>query len=193
MTGSGLISALGAQRQWWLINFAWGDWRKSHQGADILSWVMRERRGERERKKLCFLSMVLIRVMLGAVTSKLWNGQWVRCDRNLLSIHVKSNTVFVTSRWLSSMWWFRGPVPFHIPHLARLHQPSRRKSMDNYMWEFFFYGPYLEVAHIIVITFHLLAHRHMATPTCNEEWKMLPKSVPWRKERVWRAAVTNTC
>lgn len=48
-----------------------------------------------------------------------------------------------------------------------------------------FYGPYLEVTHIILITFHWLAHKHMATPNCKEEWKMLPNFMSRKKKQVW--------
>lgn len=81
---------------------------------------------------------------------------------------------------------------YHL-HLPCLHQSSRRiKNVDDYMWEVS-YGPSLEVAHVILTTVHRLAHRHMATPHCEEGWKMLSISTFRKKERVWQAATTNTC
>lgn len=90
------------------VNFAWGGWRKSHQGAGIVRWVVRD------GKKSCLLSMVLLRVILVAVSSKPWKGQWVKRGRSLLCIQVKSETMFLINEWLSSTWQCRGPASFHI-------------------------------------------------------------------------------
>lgn len=117
----------GSTETEWLINFAWGGWRKSHQGADILSWITRDEKRGSQRKKLCLLSMVSIRVMRGAVTSKLGNGQW----SDVLEIYYLFTSSPKLCFWLASDSPPRGDPAAPPPSTLQLPSSPRSCASDE--------------------------------------------------------------